>query len=297
MKKTVFTLIVLLTLGTTTLFSQDNGLNPKCKVWIKNLEYNPKSKFIKPGIDRQVIIVSRDSIDIVKNNRHDDFVAKVDAAVKSGISNVYRLESVDSSAVGINYEISGKVTSITTSIKCKTKEEKDTKGKIKKIKYYMYSGYVGVVLNIRNLSTGVVTTQDFCTSNDKQGDYVSEDEVLSDCVYYLKNEISNFFCKKFPLTANIVASARENDKKTKVKELYIDLGTNVGLYKGCEFTVYRKGEILGRTTNIKIGTIEIKEVQGPEISLCKVLYGYGSKEIMEAFNEKAALVAIENGKH
>lgn len=281
-----------MTLESTTLFSQDNGLNPKYKVWIKDLIYNPKGKFIKPGIDRQVIIVARDSVEIVKNNRHDDMAEKVNAAVKSGISNVYRLESVDSSATGINYIISGRITNITTTIKCKTKEEKDTKGKIKKTKEYVYTGYVSVSLDAKNMSTGIVTSYDFSENSNNQGDYANETDVLSSSIYYLKNKIEKYFSGRFPLSANIIGTARENDKKTKVKEVYIDLGSNVGVYKGFRFTVYQKGETLGRITQKEIGAIEIKEVQGGDISLCKVVYGNGSKEIMQALNEKASLVAI-----
>ena len=75
----------------------------------------------------------------------------------------------------------------------------------------------------------------------------------------------------YPLRANIVEGARE--KKDKQKEVYIDLGNHNGVYEGLHFGVYLEKQVAGKIAERQIGKLKIIEVQGPDISLCKVQSG------------------------
>lgn len=59
-------------------------------------------------------------------------------------------------------------------------------------------------------------------------------------------------------------------KKDKQKEVFIDLGGANGVYKGLQFDVFHVKTIAGKKAHTMIGRLKIEEVQGDEISLCKV---------------------------
>ncbi len=88
-----------------------------------------------------------------------------------------------------------------------------------------------------------------------------------------------------PLHGQILELEKINKKK--LETLYINLGSDVGVSRGHTFAIMLQRKIGGMDSKTRIGTIEVVEVQGPNISLCKVKKG--KEEILDAYNKKQDL--------
>ena len=88
--------------------------------------------------------------------------------------------------------------------------------------------------------------------------------------------------------ANIVEGA--TDKKEKQKEVYIDLGSSEGAVKGLHMGVFVVKTVAGKEARQQVGKLKIEEVEGDEISLCKVQSG--GKDIKAAIDEGKQLVVL-----
>lgn len=274
----------------TVARAQDNGLNPIYKVVVSDLEYNVPAATAqaRPRVGKLIGKIVQASSGITTNNDHSEQTAAVNDAVKSGISNVRRLETIDGLADTPDYEITGEITNISTTTKEKVVEAKDSNGKVEKKTTYEYTGHIGVTLNLRDTESGKITTKTFSIGDSSEGS--SENSVLTTCTNRLKDHVANYYNAMFPLRANIIERGSANKKETKLKEAYIDLGANAGLYEGQLFTVYEVGIVAGRETHKEIGSLRVKEVQGDNISLCRV--SSGGKNIIEALNAQKPLSAV-----
>ena len=97
----------------------------------------------------------------------------------------------------------------------------------------------------------------------------------------------NRYCNRWlPLRANVLEGAR--DKKDKQKEVYIDLGSAEGAYKGLHMGVYTVKTVAGKEAKKQIGKLKIEDVQGDDISLCKVQSG--GRDIKSALDNGETLV-------
>lgn len=270
--------------------AQDNGLNPVYKVVVGDLEYKVQTATTqtKPKVGMLIGKIVQANSGITTNNDHSEQVMAVSDAVKSGISNVRRLETTDGLADAPDYDIAGEITNISTTTKEKVSETKDSNGKVEKKKTYEYTGHIGVTLNMRETGTGKITTKTFSVSDNSEG--TSENSVLTVCINRLRDRVANYYNSMFPLRANIIERGSANKKETKIKEAYIDLGANASLYEGQVFTVYVVGIVAGRETHKEIGKLRVKEVQGDDISLCRV--SSGGKDILEALNAKKSLLVV-----
>ena len=72
--------------------------------------------------------------------------------------------------------------------------------------------------------------------------------------------------------------------------MYIDLGADDGAYKGQQFDVLTVKTIAGKEARTLIGRLKIEEVEGDEISLCKVTKG--SDKIKAALDEGENLMVV-----
>lgn len=91
-----------------------------------------------------------------------------------------------------------------------------------------------------------------------------------------------------PLQANVIQGGAT--KKEKQKEVYIDLGSSEGAYVGLHMDIFEIGMVAGRETRSEIGRLKIEEVQGDDISLCKVQSG--AKDIKAALDAGKRLRVI-----
>lgn len=215
------------------------------------------------------------------NNRHPEVVPYIEAVVKTAFADVRRLSPVDGYA---QFTLSGEVLNVTTWTKSTTTESKDSKGKVVKTVHTYHYASAAVALTLLDNTTGQTWTQKF-SGGGSQYYYKSEAAAIEGSLNLLQGKIVKYYNNLFPLYAQIVDKASE--KKDKTKEVYIDLGSDNGIFKGLHFNVSVVGEAAGRTTEHKIGKIKVEEVQGTDISLCKV--EKGKKEIKEALDNGLTL--------
>ena len=110
--------------------------------------------------------------------------------------------------------------------------------------------------------------------------------ILSSPLERLTSKVASFYNQMFPLRASIVEKGEA--KKNKQKEVYIDLGAPDGVYKGLQFDVFLVKTIAGKEAKTMIGRLKIEEVEGDEISLCKVIKG--ADKIKTALDEDQTLL-------
>ena len=106
----------------------------------------------------------------------------------------------------------------------------------------------------------------------------------------LRMRIVRYYNGEYPFTAHILERGAE--KKDKQKEVYIDLGSAVGLREGIHFDVYTLGTIAGKETRKQIGRLKVNEIVGDEVSLCKVTSG--AKDIKAALDAGQNLLVISD---
>ena len=175
-----------------------------------------------------------------------------------------------------------------TNVSSESKLETYGKGKDKKT-YYHYKANVDVLLTLKDVVTGQVKlTHNFSEYASGSSSYYTKEKVIANAIGYLVNDVAKFMNKLTPFEATILEGGKF--KKDKQQEVYIDFGTAEGAEKGMQFDVFSVRLIAGREAKTKVGKIKIIEVQGEEISLCKVTSG--EKEIKAALDANQQLVLV-----
>jgi hypothetical protein len=101
-----------------------------------------------------------------------------------------------------------------------------------------------------------------------------------------EGDIKKFINKHFPILGTVLEIAEE--KKGEATKVYISLGSSRGIQKGQSFEVFISREIAGRASQKKIGELKATEVEGEELTLCKV--GKGGKEIKAAIGDGQEII-------
>lgn len=215
------------------------------------------------------------------NNRHPEVVPYIEAVVKTAFADVRRLAPVEGES---QFSLTGDVVNVTTWTKSRTTESKDSKGKVVKTVNTDYYASITTSLTLLDTATGQTWTQKFIGGGGTYY-YKFEAAAIEAALNLMQGKIVKYYNNLFPLYAQIVE--RGSEKKDKMNQVYIDLGSDNGIFKGLHFNVSLVGEAAGRTTEHKIGKIKVEEVQGPDISLCKV--EKGKKEIKEALDNGQTL--------
>ena len=144
-------------------------------------------------------------------------------------------------------------------------------------------------LTLKDAKTGdVVSSPSFNAQSSSYPSNSTSDQAIRSAMSTLSRQITNWLNKYRPLKANILEGARA--KKTKQKEVYIDLGSREGAFEGLHFGVYVVKTIAGREAKSQIGKLKVEEVEGADISLCKVQSG--GKDIKEALDSGQQLQVI-----
>ena len=76
--------------------------------------------------------------------------------------------------------------------------------------------------------------------------------------------------RAYPLRGHMLEKGFEKGKKQKLKEFYIDLGSQDRLFRNSTVDVYTVKRIAGRIARQYIGSGQVLDVQGDDISICKV---------------------------
>ena len=216
--------------------------------------------------------------------QQDGYQDAVRAAIVKGLSQSHRITVIDGqlseeeASRPNSYYVDATISNISTTKKIEQSSDK-------KKTYTYYKALIGSTLHIKDASNdGVVASPAFNISETDLSWVETADGALMKALDRLSSRITSYCNRWLPLSANILEGARE--KKDKQKEVYIDLGESEGAYKGLHLAVYTVKTVAGKEAKRQIGKLKIEEVQGEDVSLCKVQSG--GKDI------KAAIDAGEN---
>lgn len=197
----------------------------------------------------------------------------VRAAVLKGLSQTHRITVIDgqlskdeAARPGALYA-DGTVSNLSTTSKTETYK---VDGKTRTRTYY--KALIGVTLHVKNAQTDEIV--DSPTFNISEWDISwieTQDGAMMKALENLSGRVTRYYNRWLPLTAKVLEGAR--DKKDKQKEVYIDLGSAEGAYPGLHMAVYTVKTVAGREAKKQIGKLRVEEVQGEDISLCKVQSG------------------------
>lgn len=211
---------------------------------------------------------------VYNTEHHPEFVDNVRTAIAGAVGNARRLNVVDIVALDnvadneTYFVCDGSIGSVTTT--SQNYEEVDSKGV--KHKGVKYTGVITATVNIREGRSGEILLTIPINSNEYSHTYVeSAEKALGNALQLVRNKITNTLNLAYPLYARVIEG--ESAKKDKQKEVYIDLGEQMGAFKGMTFNVYTVKIIAGREAKKEIGRLRITEVMGDDISLCKVTKG------------------------
>lgn len=218
------------------------------------------------------------------------------AAIINGLTWCHRLKVTDATNAlnglpnnkydfVMDVKVSKAVTTTKTGTKNVTTKDKDGKVTTKTVNVTLYNAHLAVTVCQTDANTNQVEdSQNFVVTEEAN----TSSAAVSAALTRLTQRVGRYYRHAYPLIANIIEGARA--KKEKQKELYIDLGEAEGAEKDMHMTVYEVRQMAGKTARQQLGKVKILEVQGDDISLCKVQSG--SKEIKTAIDEGKTLIVI-----
>ena len=196
---------------------------------------------------------------------------EVRAAIVRGITNTYRLDAIDGNLSESEAAQPGAMY-VDATIDNISYTQKTTYYESTKRTHTYYMGQISVTLHFKDAKTDkVIISPSFRLSEYDCSWMETAEKAVSNALNSLSRNVRSYLDQCYPLRANIVEGARE--KKDKQKEVYIDLGNHNGVYEGLHFGVYLEKQVAGKIAERQIGKLKVIEVQGPDISLCKVQSG------------------------
>ena len=292
MKQTCIKMLMLTVALTCAIdtYSQEE-LNKTIQVIINNVRYTQKEQdtslgSVLGGI-AQAVATGRDYQSVT---RHADYQDAVLTAVVSGMTKTHRVRVVDgtNSMDGLLQEhdvmMDVVISNISTTSHSQTETIKD-----KKVTKTYYKGMIDATLQVKDVATGeILYSPTFRVAGTEYDKHKSTEEALSSAMTSLRVKIRSYFNRKYPLSAKIIEGAAA--KKDKQKEVYIDLGSESGAYKDLHFAVYIIKTVGGKEAREQIGKLKVTEVQGEDVSLCKVQSG--GKDIKAAMDAGKNVVVV-----
>lgn len=272
------------------VYSQEERNKP-IQVIINDVRYTQKEQdtslgSVLGGI-AQAVATGRDYQSVT---RHADYQDAVLNAVVSGLTRSHRVHVVDGTS-SMDGEMQDRdvamdvvISNISTTSHSQTETVKD-----RKVTKTYYKGMIDVSLQVKNVATGeILYSPTFRVAGTEYEKHTSTEEALSSALTILRVKVRNYFNKKYPLYAKIIEGATA--KKDKQKEVYIDLGSENGAYKDLHFAVYIIKMVGGKEAREQIGKLKVTEVQGEDVSLCKVQSG--GKDIKAAMDAGKNVVVV-----
>ena len=254
-----------------------------------NLEYTKKE--VKQTAGKVIGDVLTAVVAGQTTQQMNGYEGAVRAAVLKGISQARRVRAIDGqlseeeAAQPHTWYVDGTISNIASTSKIETYEDKDKKTHSRTY----YKGVIGVTLHFKDAHTDqVLFSPSFNVTASDLSWVETAEGALNNAIVSLASRITNYLNLQLPLAANIIEGAR--DKKDKQKEVYIDLGSAEGGFKGLHFDVFTVRTIAGREAKKKIGRLKVTDVEGDDISLCKVQSG--GRDIKAAIDAGEQLLII-----
>jgi hypothetical protein len=280
MKERLLSLIGVLLMGLPIMAQDANALQ---NVSVGELNYTVKEQEktdLGTVVDAVLDVLSEQT-----TTEQPGYADAVRANVIAALGNVRRFAVTDMREVApsdeTNIILDGTVNYISTTRELRTNSDKK-----KEPQFY---AQINVTLNVKDAKTGtVINGQTFDVNRTSWSWFNSTDTAIKDALEGLSDKVTKFYNAAYPYTAHILE--RGTEKKDKQKELYIDLGAQHGLQEGTHFNVYVIGTIGGKETRKQIGRLRVKDIEGDEVSLCKVTSG--GKDIKAALDADQQLLVV-----
>lgn len=182
-------------------------------------------------------------------------------------------------ALGANYLITGSATKRT----CTRSTTSDGKVQYTTHIYFSLKGF--------DIITGETLAAD---QYDLMGIAKSPELADASAISSVDDKMNKYINKNFPFETRILQL--NEVKKKKLFDLYIHCGSYIGVKKGDTFLVYKLTSIAGITSKKEIGKLTVSEVEGEELSKCKVTKG--NEEILNEFNSNPEnLIVVSLGQN
>ena len=194
-----------------------------------------------------------------------DVEEQVKQNVVSGLSKVGHLQMIEAKdGLGADYLVTGNVLSYNI-----TKTVND-KGEV------YYKTTMSYTITAANVKDGTTETETYKYDGDgiinmKYG-YSQDPNASRQKVFaYIEDDMKRFAFEHFPLVGQIVEADYTVDKKGKLTECYITLGSEDGVDAKTKFDIYLGKMIAGRITRQKADvTLTVAEVVAGDLARCKV---------------------------
>lgn len=291
MRKIMMTLAAVLCC-TISISAQDADRNRTYNIYLGHVEYTHSDEKMSAGeaVGKVLtgVLTGQTSVEATK------YENDVRVAIVKGLAQAHRYHFLDEEVRGEDADEEGNllVDAIITNIKAKSGANTTVLTKNSKVTpTTYYTGIVEVFLRVKDLKTEKMADVSLKGMSSTNSTYSTQDGAIKNAISSLSAHITSWLNKQLPLNANIIEGA--NAKRDKQKEVYIDLGRGEGAYKGLHMGVFRVKTVAGREAQTQIGKLRIEEVEGDDISLCKIQSG--GKDIKAAIEagEELRVVSIE----
>ncbi len=288
--KTLRLFIISLALVSCLTTAAQKEFNTVYRVGVGELIYTP------PTEGSKTTSVLKDVAEVLLSGQttkqQPQYAEAVRASLMNGLSKVILFRPSDGFVSQTDltdgtpsFFIDGTIANI--SIVSKSETKKDSKGN--KHTDTSYRSNVSVTVNLKNPIDGsVVDSRTFTISDSDLYWMTSGEKAMTNALERLTSKVADYYNHLFPLHASIIEKGES--KKNKQKDVYIDLGAGDGVYKGQQFDILTVKTIAGKEARTVIGRLKIEEVEGDEISLCKVIKG--SDKIKAALDEGENLMVV-----
>ena len=264
MKKIFFSLLALIL--TMNAMAERNQ---KYSVAVTDFTYNNKSESTSKTqkVLGTILDIAAGQVTIDKGQ----YVDAVRAKVLQGIGASYRLHAIDGPYQAGEVKTDGTTlyaSGILTNISTTQRSVEDAKKKV----HIEYKAQISVTVHLKDAATDKVVNSKTFTVSDYDCSWIETSEgAITNALAALGKRVHSYYNTLFPLHASIIEGSTE--KKDKQKEVYIDLGSQSGVHKGMHLKVFVTKTVAGKEAKKEIGKLKVEEIQGDEVSLCKVQKG------------------------
>lgn len=281
MKKLLLTLLLLAGIS-LTISAQNHIIYASIKD-IKNTYHKEKTKPTVGSVIGEVASALLAGQNTTKYEGRED---EIKAAVTRGMANTLRVRVINGEP-SEEIKKSGNLVYVEGTINNISTTQKSTYHESTKRTSVYYMGSISVSLTFTDaLSNNVIFSPTFTQSEYDCAWLETAENALVNAKSALSIDIREYLDRCYPLTAHIIEGERAT--KNKQKEVYIDLGSQDGVYEGLHFTVFSEKMVGNKVAQKKLGKLKVTAVEGTDISLCKVQTG--GRDIKDAIEAGANLV-------
>ena len=255
MRSSIITLVLLLSIGV----SWAGDRNRIIALGVRNFTYTPKEG--KETVGSALGSIANVLITGQNTTQQPQYKDAVRAAIVRGLTSGFRTIATDMGNIGeqtnatFDYYVDATINNISTT----TKTESITTTKNGVNTYY--KAMVGITLQFKDSQTEEVIASPMFKISDVDVAWIeTEESAITSTLRKLSAYVGGYCNRKYPIYGTILESARQS--KDKQKEVYIDLGTNLGAYKGLHLTAYTVKTIAGKEAKTQVGKLKIMDVQG-----------------------------------